>query len=213
MSQVDELERAILSRAERLAGEFRDRASRSRDNILRDAAERLRLREAREEAAAKALSDRIFRQQVQASELKLQTHLDRVRWNLVQDVERLLADRMRNFMAEETAYHAWLERLIVEAVTLIEASELTIAVNATDQRQLAARWEQLTAALPEGKTATLTADALDTLGGALIASADERIRVDQTFEGRLERLRPRIQQTILERLLPGGFETGSLFAG
>ncbi len=215
MSQVDELERAILSRAERLAGEFRDRAGRSRDNILRDAAERLRGREAREEATAKALSDRIFRQQVQASELKLQTHLDRVRWNLVLDVERMLADRMRNFMAEEAAYFAWLERLIIEAVTLIEADEIVVTANATDQRQLARHWSQLTAQLPEDKTVTLAAveSARDTLGGVLLHSADQRIRVDQTFEGRLERLRPRLQQTILERLLPGGFETSSLFTG
>lgn len=212
-NQVDELERAILARAERLATEFRDRAGRSRDNILREAAERLRLREAREESTAKALAERSFRQQVQASELKLQTHLDRVRWNLVQDVEQMLAERMRTFMRDAPGYQSWLERLMLEAVALIEAPELTIAVNAADQRQLAERWEELTAALPEGKTATLAAEALDTLGGALIASADERIRVDQTFEGRLARLRPRIQQTILERLLPGGFETGSLFTG
>ena len=181
---------------------------------MRDAAERLRLREAREEAAAKALSDRIFRQQVQASELKLQTHLDRVRWNLVLDVERMLADRMRNFMAEEAAYFAWLERLIIEAVALIEADVVVVA-NAADQRQLARRWSQLAAQLPDDKTVTLApAEAVrDTLGGVLLHSVDQRIRIDQTFEGRLERLRPRIQQTILERLLPGGFETSSLFTG
>ncbi|MBV5308658.1 V-type ATP synthase subunit E [Chromatium okenii] len=212
-NQVDELERAILARAERLATEFRDRAGRSRDSILREAAERLRLRESREESTAKALAERSFRQQVQASELKLQTHLDQVRWDLVQEVEQMLTERMRTFMSDAPSYQAWLERLMLEAVALIEAPELTIAVNAADQRQLAEHWEELTAALPEGKTATLATNALDTLGGALIASADERIRVDQTFEGRLARLRPRIQQTILERLLPGGFETGSLFTG
>jgi V/A-type H+-transporting ATPase subunit E len=36
-----------------------------------------------------------------------------------------------------------------------------------------------------------------------VASEDGRIRVDNTFEGRQERLRARIQQVILERLLPG----------
>jgi V/A-type H+-transporting ATPase subunit E len=46
-----------------------------------------------------------------------------------------------------------------------------------------------------------------------VSSTDERIRVDNTFEGRLERLRQRIQQVILERLLPGGLETGNLYGG
>ena len=113
MNQVDELEQAILARAERLATQYRERAGRSRDNILREAAERLRLREAREEGIAKALGERTFRQRVQASELKMQTHLDRVRWNLVQDVERRLAERMRAFMADEHAYDAWLDGLIL----------------------------------------------------------------------------------------------------
>ena len=46
-----------------------------------------------------------------------------------------------------------------------------------------------------------------------MTSDDGNIRVDQTFEGRLERLRPRVQQVILERLLPSGFDTGNLFIG
>ncbi len=215
MNQVEELERAILSRAERLASEFRERASRSRDSILREAAERLRLREAREESLAKTLAERTFRQRVQTSELKMQIHLDQVRWNLVQNIESLLTERMRTFMADAPTYHAWLDRLIIDAAALIESPALVVSANAQDQRQLHLRWEQLIQSLPAGKTATLApvSEAIQALGGALIASEDQRIRVDQTFEGRLSRLRPKIQQTILEQLLPGGFETGSLFTG
>ena len=55
--------------------------------------------------------------------------------------------------------------------------------------------------------------AIETLGGCLLLSEDGRIRVDQTFEGRLTRLRARVQQVILERLLPGGLDTGNLFSG
>ena len=215
MNQVEELERAILARAERLAGEYRERAVRSRDSILREAAERLRLREAREEGIAKALAERTFRQRVQASELKMQTHLDRTRWNLVLGVERRLAERMRAFIEDQVAYDAWLLSLIVEAAGVIESPEIQVAANAHDQRRLFMNWDTVIAALPHDKTATLAPapEAIDTLGGVLVTSADGRIRVDHTFEGRLERLRPRLQQTILERLLPGGFDTGNLFNG
>ncbi len=105
--------------------------------------------------------------------------------------------------------------LIIDAAGLIESPNLFISVNAQDQRQLHAHWEQITQALPPDKTARLVpvTETIETLGGVLIASQDQRIRVDQTFEGRLARLRPKIQQTILERLLPGGFETGNLFTG
>ncbi|MTW20684.1 V-type ATP synthase subunit E family protein [Allochromatium palmeri] len=215
MNQVEELERAILARAERLAGEYRERAARSRDSILREAAERLRLREAREDGLAKTRAERSFRQQVQASELKMQTHLDRMRWNLVLDVEQRLADRMRVFMEDEPTYDAWLVSLIVEAAGVIESPEIQITANAHDQRRLFMNWDTVVAALPHGRLAALAPapEAIDTLGGVLVTSVDGRIRVDHTFEGRLERLRPRIQQTILERLLPGGFDTGSLFIG
>ncbi len=215
MNQVEELEQAILGRAERLASQYQERARRSRDTILREAAERLHLRETREESIAKTLAERTFRQRVQASELKLQTQLDRVRWNLVQDVEQALTDRMRVFVADEAAYGAWLDRLILEAVELIEAPALVVAANVQDQRRLHARWAPLTQGLPSDKTLSLAPveEAIDTLGGVLVTTHDRHIRVDHTFEGRLERLRPRVQQTILERLLPGGFETGNLFGG
>lgn len=215
MNQVEALEKAILDRAERLAAEYRERAARSRDQILREAAERLRQREAREEAIAKALAERVFRQRVQASELRLQTHLDRMRWNLVLDVENRLAERMRAFIADQGAYDAWLKDLIVEAATLIESPLIRVNANAQDQRRLFMKWDTIVAALPSGKEAQLAPmdAAIETLGGVLVTSADGRIRVDQTFEGRLERLRPRIQQVILEQLLPGGFDIGNLFTG
>ena len=215
MNQVEELERAILTRAERLAAEFRERAGRSRDSILREAAERLRLREEREEGIARALGERNFRQRVQATELELQSHLDRVRWNLVLGVERRLAERMRAFVQHASEYDAWLDKQILGAVGLVESDTLLVAANAADQRRLHARWEPLCQSLPAGKDVTLapSSAAIDTLGGALVTSADGRIRVDQTFEGRLARLRPRIEQTILERLLPGGFDTGNVFGG
>lgn len=213
MNQVQELEQAILARAERLAGEYRDRANRSRDSILREAAERLRMRESREESIAKTLADRTFRQQVQASELKMQTHLDRMRWNLVQDVERALAGRMKAFSEDLGRYEPWLESLIVRAANLIEEKSLIVSANARDLHRLAERWDAILETLPSHKTVILSKEPIETLGGVLVASRDRRIRIDNTYEGRLERLRAAVQQVILERLLPSGFDTGNLFGG
>ena len=213
MNQVQELEKAILARAERLAGEYRERANRSRDNILREAAERLRMRENREESIAKTLGERTFRQHVQASELKMQTHLDRMRWNLVQDVERALSGRMKAFSDDLQRYDPWVDTLIARAAALIESKVLLVSVNARDQKRLANRWEAVLEALPAHKTATLADEPIETLGGVLVTDSDRRIRVDNTYEGRLDRLRPTVQQVILERLLPSGFDTGNLFTG
>jgi V/A-type H+/Na+-transporting ATPase subunit E len=213
VNQVQELEQAILARAERLAAELNERGSRSRDSILREAAERLRLREAREESIAKSLGERTFRQLVQASELKMQSHLDLLRWNLVQDVERRLTERMQRLMHDELAYGFWLRDLIATAAGQIERDTVLVSANPRDHQRLFARWDSVAEHLPSGHGATLADTPIETLCGVLVTSEDGRIRVDNTFEGRLARLRPRIQQSILERLLPGGFDTGNLFTG
>lgn len=213
MNQVEELERAILARAERLANEFRERANRSRDKILREAAEKLRLREQREEAIAKALGERTFRQKVQANEQKMQSHLDRVRWNLVKGVEGRLTERMQAFMDDEITYLAYLQDLIRQSAQVIERDDLIVEANARDLKQLEAHWQQIAGTASAGKRLTLATDPIDVLGGIIVRDTDNRIRVDNSFEGRLERLRPKIQQTILERLLPNGFKTGNIFSG
>jgi V/A-type H+/Na+-transporting ATPase subunit E len=212
VNQVQDLERAILARAERLATEYREHAERKRDGILRDAAERLRLREQREEAIAKSLGERTFRQQVQASELKMQSQVDRIRWNLVKDVERRLAERMEALRADTPAYLALLQNLLTAAAGEIEG-DLIVAANAQDRHQLQTGWEQLCAAAAPGRTIALAEEPISTLAGILVTNADNTQRVDNTYEGRLDRLRARIQQVILERLLPTGFDTGNLFTG
>lgn len=213
MNQVQELEAAILSRAERLAGELQERANRGRDGILREAAERLRLRQAREEAGARTQADRTFRRRVQASELKMQSQFDLLRWNLVQDVEQRLTERIRAFVQDEAVYIHWLLAITAQAAGQIECDALEVATNTRDHQRLFARWDSVLERLPKGQTATLAETPIETLGGCLVLSADGRIRVDQTFEGRLERLRLRIQQVILEQLLPGGPDAANFFAG
>jgi len=211
LNQVQELEQAILARAERLAAEYQDRAQRSRDNILRAASDRLRLREEREEAIAKALGERTFRQQVQANELKLQGHLDRVRWNLVTDVQRRLGERMEAFRRDDPGYLDLLSAYLAQAAREIESDDLVAEVNPQDLSRLQQRWEEIAAKAAPGKSVQLSPEPIESVGGVLVRSADNRIRVDNTFEGRLERLSQRVQQVILERLLPMGFESGNLF--
>jgi V/A-type H+-transporting ATPase subunit E len=213
VTQADELENAILARAERLASEYRERAQRSRDNILRDAAEKLRLREQREEAIAKTLGDRAYRQQVQAEELKLQSHLDLVRWNLVRDVESRLAEQMEAHRKDSTAYLKTLQGFIQTALTEMERSQVILRANSADLKLLSKQWDRVTEILPADTQANLDENPIETLGGVMIESSDGKVRVDNTFEGRLARLRSRLQQVILERLVPSGFDTGSIFGG
>jgi V/A-type H+-transporting ATPase subunit E len=212
VNQVLELEQAILARAQQLADQYAEQAQKTREVILREAAERLRQREQREDTIARGLSERYYRQRVQATELKLQSHLDRMRWNLVRRVEDRLAERMRAFIKDESAYLAHLRELLQAAAEQFESDSLVVQCNAEDRKRLQADWAAVAAALPE-KTLRLDEDAIETLGGGLLRSVDGRIRVNNTFEGRMARLRLRLQQAILERLLPASPESGNLFTG
>ena len=202
MNQVEELESAILARAEGLAGEYRERAERSRDRILREAAEQLRLREEREVLIAKSLADRTYRRRVQSSELKLHAHMDHMRWNLVRGVEQRLRERMEEYLEREPEYFRVLQGYLAQGARLIEREELVAELSARDQKRLQGKWETFVREAAADKRITLSPDPRDTLGGVLIRTSDGHIRLDNTFEGRRERLRSRLHQIILERLIP-----------
>jgi V/A-type H+/Na+-transporting ATPase subunit E len=207
-----ELEQAILARAQQLADQFAEQAQRMRESLLRDAAERLRQREQREEALARALGDRRYQQRIQAAELKLQSNMDRIRWNLVRGVEARLDERMRSLIADEPAYLDYLRGLLREGLGQMEGTRLSVRTNAADGERLAAIWEAVRGEAPE-RELRLDETPIETLGGVLLLSDDGRVRVDNTYEGRLARLRPRLQQVILERLLPASQEPGNPFTG
>jgi V/A-type H+-transporting ATPase subunit E len=205
MNQVEELESAILARANRLAAEYKQRAERSRDNILSNASERLHLREEREVLLAKAKAERAYRRRVQANELKLHKEMDHLRWNLVTGVQAQLAERMRNLTADRDAYRPLLQTLLARSAAVIEKDELVAEVNAQDLDWLQPVWPEFTAGIEE-KRIELSHTPIQTIGGILVRSEDNRIRVNNTFEGRLERLAGQLHQTIIERLLPEGRE-------
>ena len=211
MNQVDELESAILARAHTLAAEYRTRAERSRDNILKDAAERLHLLEEREVLVAKAMAERAYRRKVQSSELKLQKQMDLLRWNMVEGVLNRLGDRVQALVDDEQRYLPLLRHWVANATRQIERDRLVVEVNSADLRRLGQQWDEFAQSVAPGKSLELAAEPIETLGGALVRSADNRIRVDNTFEGRRQRLQNELHRCIVERLLPtAGAALGSL---
>ncbi|QYZ64773.1 MAG: ATP synthase subunit E [Gammaproteobacteria bacterium (ex Lamellibrachia satsuma)] len=202
MNQVDELAHSILMRAESMADECHDRARVGRDVILRDASERLQLREEKETLLAKAMADRTYRRKVQADELKLHSRMDHLRWNLVQTVIERLPVRMTELTQDKNRYFTLLQAYLSRGAKMIEADTLVVELNANDQRRLQNNWDEFAGAAVPGKQLLLAEEPIQTIGGLCLRTQDNRIRLDQTFEGRLERLEDRLYQAIVERLLP-----------
>ena len=207
-SQLDALEAAIMARANELAQEFNDKAVRQRDTILRDAAERLHMAEEREVLIAKAEAERHFRRITQASELKIQSRLDQLRWALVQTVQSRLHEHMQALCADRDAYRSWLTDMLREAASLLPDVELRAEVNADDLAWLGDEWQEMVAAAAPGRTIVLADRPTWGCGGIKLRTADNRAQVDNRFEGRLERFEARIQRVILQSLFPGDTHAG-----
>lgn len=198
--QVETLKVALLDRGQRLADEYLAEGRRHRESTLKEAEERIRRHEEREKLRAETLADRVFRRQVQAGELRMQTELDQLRWSLVQAVMDKVRDRLKRLSEDEASYLPVLEQLIKQAAAAIERESLTAQVNGRDLKRLKTRWESRTHQLIPNKRIELIESPLNCPGGVLVQSEDERIRVDNTFEGRMERLHEALQQVIEEQL-------------
>jgi len=212
-AEIDELESALLERAKALATEYLAEAESERHRIVAEANDRLQLREEREILAAKAAAERSFRRRMQAAEIKEQEELDRLRWSLVRNVMDLLQKQLAAIVTDEKKYLPLLARYLARASAAIEGDGLIAEVNAQDHARLAAKWDAFCREAGIGKHLVLAPDPLACVGGVRVRNADDTVRVDNTFEGRLERMQDVIHQAVTERLFAAAAHRGALFDG
>ncbi|HSD60612.1 MAG TPA: V-type ATP synthase subunit E family protein [Burkholderiales bacterium] len=212
-TRIEDLEAALIYRAEVLADEYLNGAERARGQIVEEANKTLRLREEREILAAKARGERLYRQKVQASEIRMQEELDHLRWTLVQSVLEDVTTRLAQVTEDDALYLPLLRRYLARGARSIERDDLVARVAARDLARLAPRWADFVKEAAPGKRVVLSQQPLDTLGGILLESADGRIRVDNTFEGRIERLQGEVHRAVSERLFASAEHMGALFNG
>lgn len=212
-SVADDLESALLERARRLADEHLDHARQIREQIIQEENDRLRLREEREVLSAKDTAEREYQRQVQASELQLREKLERQRWDAIQEVMRRLADRLQALAGEEERYLAFLKALMAEAARRIPADQLVTELNERDLTRFQSRWSQIAREAVPGKSVSLDEHPCGGEGGLRLRDRDNQVLVDNTFEGRTERLADALHQVIAERLFARAAEIGELQGG
>ncbi len=212
-AQINELESALIERAKVLADEYLAQAESARHRIVAEANERLQLREEREILAAKAAAERAFRQRQQAAEIKQQEETDRLRWNLVQTVMDHLTAQLERFGGDEKEYLPLLRRLLSQAAGAIEERELVAELNARDHARLSGDWEAFCRDAGVKQRIVLAPDPVACLGGVRVRNVDDTIRVDNSFNGRLERLREALHQVVMERLFASTANMGAMIGG
>ena len=211
--QAAALEKAIFDRARSLAEEHRQQAERIAEEIRRDTQERRSRFEALAESRAASRAEREYRRLIQAAEIRLQAELDRMRWGLVESVLHTVDERLQQLRDDADAYPGLLRRLLSQASKEIKEERLTVRVREADYERLEEQWEAITVVAAPDKILTLSKEPFPCSGGVLVENEDGRIRMNNTFEGRLERLRPALQRAIVKRLFPQDSEPEALFHG
>lgn len=209
-TQLEQLESAIRQRAQTLADNHRQTAQQQREKILADSAKRLRQREEQATEIAKAAAEREYRRQVQASEIKMQAELDQLRWTLVQSVITNLQEQLRQLSQQQTIYVNLLKQYLKNAAQLFEDDNLVVEVNAHDHVLLAPQWEEIVDECVPNKHCTLSASSQPFTGGLLVRNQEDRIRVDNTFEGLIARLENELYQVITAQLFVQATPTRNL---
>ena len=99
--------------------------------------------------------------------------------------------RFKKF-AESEQYYDYLLSFIEEAAKNIESDKLVIYVNPKDKKLLnKATVEDLSK--KTGKKLTMSEDTLDCIGGCIVKTPDGKLSHDNTFENRLQVLKPTIR--------------------
>ncbi len=212
-TQESKLESALLARAEQLAKEHIALAEGERERIIHEAREHTKLHQEREEQIASALAERHYRRRIQAAEIQLRTKLDQTRWALIQTVMSELENRLQELTKNENEYKAILKQSICAGAAVIESDTLTAYLNARDLIMFDERWQAFVQDCGIDKTITLSDDPIECSGGILLSTHDNRIRLDNTFEQRLQRLRPALEKTVMEKLFTGVTDPGIIGRG
>lgn len=212
-TQIAELEHALLARARHLAEEYLARGEVTREQIIRDTNYHLRLREEREMLAAKALGDRTYRQLTQAGELQLQADMDRLRFALIRGVINSALEELTTFCKDDAKYLPLLGKLLRHCADSMPDKTLRVRINYPDYKRLHKTWDEWIAEHVPGRSIILDDEPLECIGGVLVEDEQGRERIDNTFEGRLERLDVELQQATIQRLFASLPDVGGLFNG
>lgn len=212
-AQVTQLEQALLQQAETLAREQMQHAESARTRILAESAKKLELAEEREMLAARIEAERLVRRQSQAAEARLAAELDRLRWTLTESVLSEVKTAFRKLAQDEARYLDLLEAWLAAAAQALPPGDLVAEVRPEDEKRLAPLWSAMAARAAPGRVVTLASHSRPSEGGVRVRLADDRARLDQTFEARRTRLADELARVAMESLFASAPDLGTLIHG
>jgi len=212
-AQVTQLEQALIRQAESLAREQRERADSGKARILNEASDKIRLAEEREVMAAKVEAEKHVRRQAQAAETRLAAELDRLRWALTEATLSGVQMAFQELVDDDERYLEVLEQWLAAAAKDLPPGDLVAEVRPADQPRLARDWARIIERAAPGRKVELSVHNQISEGGIRVRLADNRARLDQTFEARQSRQADELARVAMERLFASAPDLGTLVHG
>jgi V/A-type H+-transporting ATPase subunit E len=103
----------------------------------------------------------------------------------------LAEERLKTLGAQET--EGYLRRAINNAVSLL-GNDVTVLCNAKDSQMVSKIASEINPGI------TVSSTGIDILGGAIIQTKDNKVRIDATFEGVLDRIRSDLRREVAQIL-------------
>jgi V/A-type H+-transporting ATPase subunit E len=197
---TEKLEGLLHAQAMNLAEQHLQKGHQASEQIKRELQAKLRQLEEGEELRYRLEAEQLCRQIMQASKIRVDTELDRLRWALVQGVLADVRTRLEKLAENPERYHPVLERYLAEAAHAIPAGDLVVELSARDLEGVRPHWERLIEQAAPGRKVALAPLANHASGGMIVRSKDGSLRVDNTFEGRLARMQDEVLGAIMEQL-------------
>ncbi|MBU1664482.1 MAG: V-type ATP synthase subunit E [Gammaproteobacteria bacterium] len=212
-AQVTQLEQALIRQAESLAREQRERAESGKARILNEVSDKIRLAEEREVMAAKVEAEKHVRRQTQAAETRLAAELDRLRWALTEATLSGVQLAFQELVDDDERYLEVLEQWLAAAAKDLPPGDLVAEARPADQPRLARDWARIIERAAPGRKVELSVHSQISEGGIRVRLADNRARLDQTFEARQSRLADDLARVAMERLFASAPDLGTLVHG
>jgi vacuolar-type H+-ATPase subunit E/Vma4 len=173
----------------------------------RDAEAQLQAIVARGEQEAQRESQRILAEaRIKARRAKVKAQEDVVQqaFERARDILRTLAEKGR---AEGFEYAQVMEGLIVQSIISSGAGEIDVLVAARDQEVVSADMLERVARQASSQAGAAvrvrrSSEPVACMGGVVVRSADQAVRVENTFESRIERFRDVIRTRVAQELFP-----------
>jgi vacuolar-type H+-ATPase subunit E/Vma4 len=188
-TKAEEIRKSGIAQIEDRLAAARAEASREADQITRNL-----------KTECDAVVNRRVSQEKQKARLAYLEEKNKILNDVMKDVQTSLVE----FCRSDSSYRTFLLKSIAQGIGAVPVERVRVALSEKDIRRYKGTklLEDALSIMHTTKIAVLSDEPVETTGGAVVTSQDNKVRADCTLEARLELMRPRLLAEVSRILFP-----------